>query len=283
MPGELAIRPAQLTAEQIELVKRTVAVGASDDELALFLYTAQRSGLDPLTKQVYCIKRGGKMSIQTGIDGYRAIAERSGTLAGIDDVVYDALSGATRPMKATVTVWRIVAGQRVSFTSSARWEEYVQCDYGGNPQGLWKKMPFLMLGKCAEALALRKAFPHDLSGLYTHEEMMQADGAQPAAAPVEPTPVQVAEPSRPLTPEGEKAAAVGTATPELLAQKQRVIAAAARLGIVYEAPGILFRNRVENLVQMKLEDANLEGVADRLEVLVSEQEARNTPPPADQQ
>lgn len=166
------------TPEQIELIKNTIAKGATNDELNLFLYTCKRTGLDPLTKQIYFVKRSTKqpdgsyrdqMTIQTGIDGYRAIAERTGTLAGIDDAVFDSDTAIT-PKKASVTVFRMVSGQRVGFTASARWAEYCQ------PQGfMWKKMPYLMLGKCAESLALRKAFPNDLSGLYTNEEMAQAD------------------------------------------------------------------------------------------------------------
>ncbi len=163
-------------AEQVQLIKNTVAKGATDDELKLFLYTAKRTGLDPLTKQIHFVKRGFQMTVQTGIDGYRAIAERTGQLGGIDDAVYDTDNSddplVEHPNKASVTVYRFVNGQRVSFTASARWTEYAPNDKMGF---MWKKMPYLMLGKCAEALALRKAFPNDLTGLYTNEEMQQAD------------------------------------------------------------------------------------------------------------
>lgn len=162
---------ATYTPEQVELIKNTVAKGASDNELQLFLAVAKRSGLDPFSKQIHFVKRGGIGTIQTGIDGYRAIAERSGSLAGIDDAVYDT-EAKPNPTKASVTVYRFINGNRVSFTASARWNEY-NC---GTP--IWKKMPYLMLAKCAEALALRKAFPNDLSGLYTNEEMQQADYAE---------------------------------------------------------------------------------------------------------
>lgn len=171
--------------EQLELITNTVAKGATPDELKLFLYTASRTGLDPLTKQIHFVKRydsklGKEVgAIQTGIDGYRAIAERTGTLAGIDDAVFDDEIGAN-PNKASVTVYRLVNGERVAFTASARWAEYVS-SYKDRTSGqlklspMWAKMPYLMLGKCAEALALRKAFPNDLSGIYTNEEMQQAD------------------------------------------------------------------------------------------------------------
>jgi phage recombination protein Bet len=165
--NELAI-----TGEKLDLIKRTVAKGASDEELELFLYTCKRTGLDPLTRQIYCIKRGGQMTTMTGIDGYRAIADRTGKYAGNDDPIFDS---EQKPRRATVTVYKLVEGVRCPFTSTARWDQYYP---GKSP--LWDKMPHLMLGKCAEALALRKAFPQDLSGLYTKEEMDQADvAAQP--------------------------------------------------------------------------------------------------------
>jgi len=170
---------------QLNLLMRTFAKGATKDQFAIFVGVAKRTGLDPFSKQIYCVIRNGKsgpeMTVQCGIDGYRAIAERSGTLAGIDDVVYDDES-TDRPNKATVTVYRIINDTRVSFTASARWNEYKQEFYnkksGKYELGtMWKKMPYLMLGKCAEALALRKAFPNDLSGIYTTEEMAQADSS----------------------------------------------------------------------------------------------------------
>ena len=152
-----------------------------DEDLLLFLYTAKRTGLDPLTKQIYAVFRWDsrigreKMAIQSGIDGFRLVAQRTGQYAGQDDVIYDPKDEATTyPKKASVTVYKIIEGQRVPFTATARWGEYVATDRDGNPDLMWKKMPYLMLGKCAEALALRKAFPNELSGIYTEEEMMQS-------------------------------------------------------------------------------------------------------------
>lgn len=168
------------TEEQIALLKRTIAAGATDDELALFLRQCRRTGLDPFARQIYCVKRQGKMTIQVGIDGFRLIADRSAQYAGNDDPVFD---NEQTPKKATVTVYKIVGGVRCAFTATARWDQY----YPGDSQGfMWKKMPHLMLGKCAEALALRKAFPAELSGLYINEEMQQAgepEPIQPRSAP----------------------------------------------------------------------------------------------------
>lgn len=159
---------------QIGLIKRTIAKGATDDELSLFLHQCKRTGLDPLAKQIYFQKRFNKranrfdITIITGIDGYRLVAGRTGEHAGTDDAVFDDESS---PKKASVTTWRIVKGMRVPFAATARWSEY----YPGDEQGfMWRKMPCGQLAKCAEALALRKAFPAELSGVYTKEEMEQA-------------------------------------------------------------------------------------------------------------
>lgn len=161
--------------DQIDLIKRTMAKGATDDELQLFLHQAQRTCLDPLAKQIYFTKRKSKtgpdqVTIITGIDGYRCVAARTGLYAGNDDPIFE--DGTEFPKKATATVYKIVQKKKVSFTASARWSEY----YPGDRLGfMWKKMPHTMLGKCAEALAIRKAFPAELSGIYTKDEMTQAD------------------------------------------------------------------------------------------------------------
>ena len=164
----------QFQPEQVELIKRQIAPNATDNELKLFLYQAQRTGLDPLTRQIYCIHRGGKMTIQTSIDGFRVIAERSGTYAGQSEPHFEEVNG--KLLYARITVYRFAPnGERYpASVGIAFWDEYAQ-EYNGKLQGLWAKMPRTMLAKVAEALALRKAYPQDLSGLYTSEEMNQAD------------------------------------------------------------------------------------------------------------
>lgn len=171
----------------VDLIKRTVAQNATDDELEMFLYQASKMGLDPLARQIhfqkYHLKDGtSRVSFITTIDGYRVIANRTGVYAGNDEPLfsgkqeiadtqrYDKVKSA--PEKASVTVWKIVKGNRVSFTASAYWEEYYP---GGTKGHMWRKMPRVMLAKVAEASALRKAFPNDLSGAYIEEEMEQAE------------------------------------------------------------------------------------------------------------
>ncbi len=173
---------------KIDLIRRTVAAGASADELELFFHQARRAGLDPLAKQIYFVKRQGKGVVQVGIDGLRLIADRTGQYAGSDDAEFTGETKSGYPAAAKVVVYKMVSGQRCPFGATARWDEY----FPGDSQGFqWKRMPHAMLAKCAEALALRKAFPADMSGLYVHEEMEQA-GEAPATLVA--TPLSVAEP-----------------------------------------------------------------------------------------
>lgn len=189
---------ADFDAEQVDLIRRTIAKECTDDELVLFLHQCRRTGLDPFSRQIHAVKRWDSsqnrkvITIQTGIDGLRLIAERTGKYAGNDDPQYDT-EESTHPKKATVTVWKMVSGQRVPFTRSARWAEFVQTNKDGGLTRFWAKMPYLMLGKVAEALALRAAFPQELSGIYSNEEMHQADS--------ESIPILDAPPGAPPTPQ----------------------------------------------------------------------------------
>lgn len=172
----------------MDLIKRTVANGATDAELRLFLFDCQRRGIHPLDKLLHFTKRGGKYTPVTSIDFMRSQAAMSGEMAGSDDPVFSfvELDGTiTRhPQSATVTVYRLTQGQRFAYAATARWSEYCP-----DNAPMWRRMPHTMLGKCAEALALRKAFPQQLAGLYSSEEMDQAGEPQgytvtaPAPAP----------------------------------------------------------------------------------------------------
>jgi phage recombination protein Bet len=183
-PDVKAIEVA-FTPEQKEIVKQLnpdLTIG----ELQVYLYTAARTGLDPIARQIYAVKRSGRMVIQTGIDGYRLIAARTGQMAGSDDPVFEEKDG--HPTKATVTVWMIAAdGGRYPYTASARWSEYAPPDLTDKSAFMWVKMPHTMLGKCAEALALRKAQPAELSGIYTDVEMAQAAAPDQWAKPANTT------------------------------------------------------------------------------------------------
>jgi len=167
-------------ARQLATWTNTYMKGASSDELSLFANVCKRTGLSPEMKQIYPVPRWdsklGKnvFSFQTSIDGFRLIAERTGRYAPGKqaDYVYndknEIVSATAYVKKCTQDgTWHEVA-------VTAFYDEYVQKTKDGHPTQFWDRMPHVMLAKCAESLALRKAFPAELSGLYTQEEMAQA-------------------------------------------------------------------------------------------------------------
>jgi phage recombination protein Bet len=211
---------AEWTDERREFIRKHYCGNAPDAKVDAFLGIAQRRRLSPEEKHIYLVSRAGDWTIQTGIDGYRLIADRTGAYAGSDDPEFVYPPDEDHfPSLARVTVWKMVQGQRCPFTASATWDEY----FPGDKQGfMWKKMPRTMLAKCAEALALRKAFPAELSGIYTDAEM---DQAQPRSRPPEgPTPTAqvIIEGEVVDADTGEIAAALGAGiAPELDVEHER--------------------------------------------------------------
>lgn len=238
----LALRSDQefWTDKQRAALTQLGVADASNADLAVFLHVAQRSGLDPFARQLYMIGRKEKkntpqgeqwvtrQTIQTGIDGYRLIARRAADRAGEklaepqplwcgqDMQWLEAWPFDGPPAAAKVVVYR----DGEPFAGVVMFREFVQLGRDGKPMGLWRKMPANQLAKCAEAQALRKAYPQELAGVYVDEEMQQADSAPQGpqrpetprvsvdeftaprvvdAEPVDVEPPQSAQPAEPST------------------------------------------------------------------------------------
>lgn len=213
----------QLISTQIMGVDGRGNVRPTEDFL-FYLTTAKKLGLDPSLRQIYPVYRwDGKlgrerMIIQTGIDGLRLVAQRSQQYGGQDDAsfkveeVYNPINGETvKQLVATVTVYKIVGDTRMPVSASARWHEYAQKakrkDGGEYYMGMWESMPYNQLGKCAEALALRKGFPQDLSGIYIPEEL---DKDRQIKGLDLPTPKAIAERKEKKAEQAEQEAGEGT-------------------------------------------------------------------------
>ncbi|MCG5431199.1 recombinase RecT [Mycobacterium sp. MYCO198283] len=241
--SKLALRAGQddWTEDQRVQLRALGLEHATEADLRLLYHYTARTGLDPFTKQVYMVSRRTKIkvrvqnpdtgnerieerdvdkfTVQVGIDGWRVIgtraARREGVRVGHDDVLWrgkgtgwidywdkDEHGGPPSACKYTVEF----DGVRVSATCS--YAEYVQLTRINNewvPNSMWSKMPANQLAKCAEALAWRKAFPADYSGLVL-EDAAQAheivDGevidtaATPAGSPQSAPPRKAAGASR---------------------------------------------------------------------------------------
>ena len=211
------VQPITFDREQVELLKTTICKGATDNELKLFMAVCKSKNMDPFSKQIYAIKRWDPetqrevMTFQVGIDGFRAKADSTGLYegqlppqwCGADGVWKDVWLSSDPPRAARATVLR--KGFREPMTAIALYTEYVQTKKDGTPNSVWRKSPANQLQKCAESLAFRKAFPEQLGGLYTEDEMGQADNADrnspgtgtvaPEMRPGEMRPVEPRKPS----------------------------------------------------------------------------------------
>jgi len=175
--------------KQLQVLKNSLCKDLDMNEFEIFIMACNKTRLDPFMRQIHAVKRDTKkadgsyakvMTIQTGIDGYRLIADRTGKYAPgrAPTFEYDSsgklLSSTAYVKKQTSDgTWHEVA-------ATAFFEEYCQFYVDKRsgekrPTKFWEEKSHGQLAKCAEALALRKAFPAEMSGVYTKEEMEQAD------------------------------------------------------------------------------------------------------------
>jgi len=234
------VKTPHFSRDQVSLIKRTICADATNDELALFLNQAERTGLDPFNRQIYAIhrstwnpktkKKEPRMTIQVSIDGFRLVAERTGVYGGQEGPYWCGEDGKWTdvwlsdevPVAAKVGVMRTDWQQPLYAVAKFSSYAVYTRDRSGNEKlsSMWAKMPELMIAKTAEALALRRAFPNELSGLYTTEEMSQAGGSPPVATPTPPP-----TPSKAL-PEAQSASEAPASSPgaPVVSLKDEVVA-----------------------------------------------------------
>jgi len=167
--------------EQVKLIRTSIVPGLNENEFEVFMEYCKRRQLDPLKKQIYAYASQGKLVFVTSIDGLRAIAQRSGRYmgqtiqqwCGRDGIWKDIWLSAEPPAAARVGVY--IKGISEPTYAVARYSSYYPAD--AKKAFMWNKYPDLMISKCAEGLALRKAFPEDLGGLYVTEELESSDNS----------------------------------------------------------------------------------------------------------
>jgi len=185
MSDAIQLRAEFFTPDQEQMIRDMFLNGAPKEEAAILMELAKVRRLNPITKQIHFVKRwdsGKKREVwaaQVGIDGFRSIAERTGRYDGQDEPEYEYKKDGSL-LLCRVRVYRRDWSRPA--VGVAHWDEYVQMKKEGGPNAMWSRGKHFMLAKCAEAIAFRKAFPEDMSGLYTPEEMPEEREA--SAAPV---------------------------------------------------------------------------------------------------
>lgn len=222
------------TARSLDLIRRTVAKDCEPAEFDTFIHICRAVGLDPLRRQIYAFVFGKdnpsarRLSVVTAIDGYRAIAERTGNYRPDDrapriEYSEEAKDVSKNPLgivRAEVTVYKHAHGAWFPVTGEAFWDEYapiIETGEGGfewvdsgyiypaghpkagrtkkkkvpigdvtealDPQKPnWRKMARVMISKCAEAQAIRRAWPDDFSGLEVEEEIDRRSSLEVSAS-----------------------------------------------------------------------------------------------------
>ena len=179
MSTQITAVTSGLTTENIETLYQAGVIPKDTPkaQIEIFAKVCSEKNLSPFTKQIYLVGYNGKYSIITGIDGFRAIADRTGRLAGKDNPIYDLqadgsfktaamlLEVGKLPLSCTVTVYKVVGGVRCPFTHTVALKEF------SSGQQKWNSMPLQMLAKVAEAFAIRQGFAADVSGLSIEEEI----------------------------------------------------------------------------------------------------------------
>lgn len=174
-----------LSDEEIKILVQAQIIPANTPAaiIKVFSGVCKMHGLSPAKKEVFLLPYNVKVYVNgreewqvryatiVGRDGLRIKAQRTGQLAGIDQPIYDdnktiaMFKAGELPLSCTITVYRLVSGQKCGFTSCVRFSEF------SSGKQKWATMPFHMIAKVAECHALKMAFGEETSGLHVEEEM----------------------------------------------------------------------------------------------------------------
>lgn len=182
--NELAIRK-EYAPEVWNTLKESIYPGASDNSVIMVLNYCKSMKLDPIMKPVHIVPMNGKDVVMPGVALYRILAARSGNYAGmsepeygqdVEEIFTDKYNKQHKvkyPEWCKITVKKLLNGTVIEFVAKEYWKEnYATMGRDSTcPNSMWEKRPYGQLAKCAEAQALRKAFPEVLGGMVTSEEM----------------------------------------------------------------------------------------------------------------
>jgi phage recombination protein Bet len=172
--------------EIVATLKQTVAQGLSDPEFALFAEHCKGTGLNPFKKEVWAIKAGGRLQVMTGINGYWQIANRHPQFDGAETGMINKAGEWVKSVPGNDFLGAWCRVYRKDRKIAMEGEAFLS-DYQKNTP-IWTQTPRIMIKKVAESIALRKAFPQELNGTYTEEEMpvtYAASKAEPVVVPAE--------------------------------------------------------------------------------------------------
>jgi len=204
----------------VRVLRDTICAHLELSEMGLFLEVSRLKGLDPFSGEIHAVKRWNKkagkevMTIQTGINGFRTQAEKSGEYRGQRGPYWWDGKSYKKEFRAVMASDGSIATDKngepvvreIDLEDQPLWLEVwphsdppfaskvlvirhgfdepmvgtaLYSEYGPSGGHMWKAIASVMLAKVAESIALRRAFPRQLSGLYSNEEMAQAeDGTQ---------------------------------------------------------------------------------------------------------
>lgn len=163
--------------EKLAVILNTVAKGASPAEFLMFIEMCKGTGLNPFKRELWFIKDDyGKVQMMTGINGFYQIANSNPAYDGTETIEGNFIEHKEGdqvflvPESITSKVWR--KDRKFPQVATAYWREFMKpCLTSKGKLSIWGRMPTVMLTKCSDALALRKAFPQELNGLFCEEEI----------------------------------------------------------------------------------------------------------------